>query len=161
MQTNGRKIFAGLAIVMLVLGGCATAVEEVVRAPRVELTGIQVMGLGFNGQTFQLSFTVHNPNPFSLPIESIDYDIRLAGQRFASGGTVSALSVPAGGDSRFAMSVDLDLLQTAPQLLSIVRDGVRKDIPYELRGEFGLDLPLSPAVRYRTDGAIRLRSDSF
>ena len=56
-----------------------------------------------------------------------------------------------------AISVELDLLSTAPRLLSIVREGVRSEIPYELEGELGIDLPLTPAVSYRTDGAVSFR----
>ncbi len=98
--------------------------------------------------------------PFALPVKHVRYDVRLDGQRFASGETPSNIAVPASGDTEFAISVDLDLLSTAPQLLSIVRDGVRAEIPYELRGELGVDIPFTPPVSYRSQGAIQLRSST-
>ncbi len=143
------------------LSACASVPENLIAKPRVELRDVQVMGLGFKNQTFLLSFDIHNPNPYPLPVNHVSYGVKLDGQHFASGHTASDISVPAGGDAEFAISVELDLLSTAPRLLSIMRDGVRRDIPYELKGELGIDIPMTPAVSYRGDGAIRLNSGGF
>jgi LEA14-like dessication related protein len=94
-----------------------------------------------------------------LPVEHISFGVRLDGQRFASGETASEVSVPADGDTSFAISVELDLLSTAPQLLSIVRENRRREIPYALEGRLGVGIPMTPPVSYRTDGLIRLGSD--
>lgn len=143
------------------LAACASLPENVIARPQVELSGVQVMGLGFRNQTFLLSFDIRNPNPFPLPVNHVSYGVRLDGQRFASGETVSDISVPAGGDAEFAISVELDLLNTAPQLLSIMRDGTRGQIPYSLEGRLGIDIPMTPPVTYRTDGAIRVNTGGF
>lgn len=140
---------------------CASMPENLVAKPEVELRDVRVLGLGFKNQTFLLSFDIHNPNPYPLPVSHVRYGVRLDGQRFASGHTESDISVPAGGDAEFAISVELDLLTTAPRLLSIVREGVRRDIPYELEGELGIDIPMTPAVSYRSNGSIRLDSGGF
>ena len=95
---------------------------------------------------------------FALPVRSVSYALKLDGQRFASGKTPSEFSVPANGDTQFAISVDLNLLQTAPQLLSIVRQSVREDVSYELDGRLGRRHPAGPAVTYRNSGIIRLSS---
>ena len=87
--------------------------------------------------------------------------MKLDGQRFATGRTPCKIHVPAGETTQFAISVELDLLNTAPRLLSIIREGVRSDIPYELEGELGIDLPLTPPVTYRSTGTIRLNSGGF
>ena len=158
MRLSRRLAITGL---LLVLAGCASLPESVIGKPEVQLRDVQVMGLGFKNQTFLLSFDIHNPNPFPLPVNHISYSVRLDGQRFASGKTPGDISVPASGDTQFAISVELDLLRTAPQLLSIVRDSVRAEIPYELDGQLGIDLPLTPPVAYRTRGTIRLNSAAY
>jgi LEA14-like dessication related protein len=145
----------------LMLAGCATLPENLISTPEIQLRDVKVMGLGFKNQTFMLSFDIHNPNPFPLPVNHFRYDVRLDGQRFASGETPSDLSVPASGDTQFAISVELDLLTTAPQLLSIVRNGVRTAIPYEVEGRLGIDIPMTPPVAYRTRGTIRLDSSGY
>jgi LEA14-like dessication related protein len=156
-----RTLNAALLLGFLALAGCATTMQDLVKSPAVELRSVQVVGLGFNSQTFLLSFNIRNPNGFALPVRSVSYGLKLDGQRFASGQTPSEFSVPANGESQFAISVDLDLLKTAPQLLSIVRQSVRQDVGYELDGQLALDIPLIPAVSYRNAGAIRLSSGAF
>ncbi len=146
---------------LVVVGGCATSVENLVEMPRVELRDVDVLGLGFSNQSFLLSFSVSNPNPFPLPVNDVSYALWLDGQRFASGRTKSEFSVPADGESQFAISVELNLLQTAPRLLTIVRDGNGEQYSYELEGEFGIDLPLAPTVPYRHTGTIHVGADAF
>jgi LEA14-like dessication related protein len=143
------------------MSGCATLPESVISEPRVELRDVQVMGLGFKSQTFLLSFDIHNPNPFPLPVNHVSYGIRLDGHRFASGNTPCDISIPSSGDTEVAISVDLDLLNTAPRLLSIIRDGTRGEIPYQLEGQLGLDLPVAASVKFGKHGAIRLNSAGF
>lgn len=161
MRIIDRTLTLSFALLALALSGCATTMNDIVRSPGVELRSVEVLGLGFNGQTFLLSFNVENPNPFALPVSSVSYSVKLDGQRFASGQTPGEFSVPASGSGEFAISVDLNLLHSAPQLLSIIRQGVRKDIGYELEGRFAVDLPLAPAVSFRNSGSIRLRPASF
>ena len=96
-----------------------------------------------------------------MPVNDVTYALELDGQRFASGRTPSKFSVPADGVSQFAISVELDLLQTAPRLLTIVRDGNAENMSYRLDGEFGIDMPLAPPIPYRHSGTIRVGSDAF
>jgi len=154
-----RSLLIGVAVFATSLTGCATTFENLVESPVVKLSDVKVMGLGFNNQTFLLSFDVSNPNSFSLPVKSVRYGVKLDGHRFASGETASEFSVPANGDGKFAISVDLDLLQTAPQLLSVVRESATSDVGYELEGQLAVDIPFAPPVSYRNTGSIRLRSD--
>lgn len=161
MRSIVQTLTLGCVVFVLGLAGCATSPGNLVKSPGIELRDAQVMGLGFNGQTFLLSFDISNPNPFALPVSSISYGIKLDGYRFAGGETACEFSVPAGGDAQFAISVDLDLLQTAPQLLSIVRQSARKDVTYELEGRLAVDIPMAPVVSYRNVGSIRLSADSL
>ena len=161
MNSSRRIALLGFLVATLGLGACASLPENIIDKPKVKLRDVQVVGLGFKNQTFLLSFDIHNPNPYPLPVNHIAYGIKLDGQRFASGQTSCDISVSAGGDTEFAISVELDLLTTAPRLLSIVREGVKGGIPYQLEGELGVDIPLTPPVSYRTEGAIRLDSGGF
>jgi LEA14-like dessication related protein len=161
MNYGRRLALAGAVLMLGGLGACASLPENVISKPEVELRDVRVMGLGFKSQTFLLSFDIRNPNPFPLPVNHVSYGVRLDGLRFASGQTTSDISVPAGGESQFAISVDLDLLSTAPRLLSIVRDGTRREIPYQLEGQLGVDIPMTPPLNYRTEGSIRLDTGGF
>lgn len=141
------------------LTGCAS-MDNLVSAPEVSLKNVEVTDLDFSGQTFVLAFDVSNPNPFPLPVRSISYGVDLDGYRFASGSTPAEIMVPASGDADFAISVELNLMRTAPQLLFIVRDSLKRDIPYQLNGEFTLDIPMGESVTFETEGAVRMREIS-
>ena len=156
MPCRAATLLAACAL----LASCAS-MEEIVESPKVSLRSIKVQDLDIQRQTFLLSFDVTNPNPISLPIGSVSYDVRLDGFRFASGRTPGSFTIPASSDTEFAISAELDLLNTAPQLLSIVRAGVHRDIPYELQGSLGVDLPLVRPVQFAASGNIRLTSDGY
>ncbi len=150
-----------MLLLALSLSSCATVPESLVGSPQVYLRDVQLVELDFKRQTFLLSFDVANPNPFPLPVHNVGYGVTLDGQLFASGETASRFTVPADGDASFAISVDLDLLKTAPKLLSIVRDGARRDVRYDLEGSFGVDLPLVPTLKYHDTGVIRVTSNAY
>lgn len=154
MDTNGiRKI--GLGMLAMLAAGCAST-GAIVEKPSVTLSNVEVAEIGFDSQTFVLDFDVVNPNPFPLPIRSISYGVELDGFRFASGTTLGAFTVPAGSESGFEITVDVDLMRTAPQLMFIVRDGIYRDIPYALEGSFAIDVPLTNPVSFHNEGSIRL-----
>lgn len=161
MRSTIPKFVPALVVLAIGLTGCATTMQSLVKSPDVKLSNVQVVGLGLKSQTFLLSFDVHNPNAFSLPVRSVSYGVKLDGQRFATGETPSEFSVPASGETQFAISVDLNLLQTAPQLLSIVRQSALRDVSYELEGTLAVDIPLAPPVSFRNDGVIRLSAGSL
>ena len=140
----------------VLLTSCAS-LEDMVSPPDVSLRDVSVSSLDLSSQTFLLSFDVFNPNPFPLPVKTISYAVILDGQRFASGETASSFTVAAGGDGEFSISVALNLLQTAPDLLFIVREGVHRDIPYALKGQLGVDIPYARPLSFQSDGLIRIQ----
>jgi LEA14-like dessication related protein len=138
------------------LTACASGGGLTVSSPGVSLNNVQLTELDYSGQTFLLGFDVSNPNPFPLPVSSVSYGVELDGLRFATGETKGGFVVPANGDGNFAISVQLDLLRTSPRLLHTVRDGVLRDIPYELKGSLGVDIPAAKPVRFQSNGQVRL-----
>lgn len=155
MMETARIMKIGLSAVACLAAGCAST-GVMIEKPGVSLRNVEVTDIDLDGQTFVLDFDVVNPNPFPLPIRSVSYGVELEGLRLASGETQCAFTVPAGGDSHFAISVDVDLMHTAPQLMFIVRDGIYRDIPYALEGSLAIDVPLAKPVSFRNQGTIRL-----
>src|SRR5210317_1527207 len=105
MNKMRMQSLAGVVIVAALLPGCA-AIEESISAPGVTLSKVELEKVAFSEQRFLLSFDVSNPNPFPLPIKSIDYGVKLDGHRFASGETECDFLVAAGGNGEFVISVD-------------------------------------------------------
>jgi LEA14-like dessication related protein len=138
------------------LGACASNPTTLIQAPHVSLSQVQFQSLAIDGQTVLLGFDMTNPNPFPLPVESLSYSVRLDGYRFASGKTTGEFTVPAQSDTAFSIEVQLDLLSTAPKLINLVRDGATREVPYDLSGEFQVDVPFAPAVGFENNATIRL-----
>lgn len=155
-----RLASPGVALCACLLAGCAST-GALVESPQVSLRNVEVKDADLKSQTFVLGFDVINPNPFPLPIESIAYGVELDGYRFASGETQGSFTVPASSDGSFAISVDLNLMRTAPALFFIVREGVYREIPYELDGEFALDIPFAAPVAFSTKGQIKLHASAI
>lgn len=139
---------------------CAS-LDDIAAAPRVSLRNVAVQHLDMSRQTFLLSFDMTNPNAYPLPVKSIRYSIELDGQSFASGSTPCALHIPAGSDAEFVISVELDLLRTAPGLMFVARDATRREISYALEGELGFDLPAIRPAHFREDGVVRLQAAGY
>jgi len=154
MLISNFRWYAGLILATSLLSACAST-GDLVSAPDVSLRNVQLTDVELSRQTFILSFDVTNPNPFPLPISAVSYGVELDSQRFASGRTQGGFTVPASGDGEFAISVELNLLKSAPQLLYIVRDGEKRDITYELKGQLGIDIPLVKPMDFESSGAIR------
>jgi len=155
MRRVKRFQFASVMLLTVFLASCA-GMEPIISAPGVSLRNVLVEELGYKEQTFLLGFDITNPNPFPLPINHVSYGIELDGQQFAGGSATSAFTVAARSDAEFSVSVELDLLRTAPQLLYIVHDGVTRDIPYRLKGELGVNIPYTKPLAFETSGEIRL-----
>jgi LEA14-like dessication related protein len=157
MQGRTPRTLAGWLFGAALLSACAGSAGRV-EAPGVSLRNVELTSLDFSRQTFLLGFDVTNPNPFPLPVTRIRYGIELGGQHFAGGESSSRFTVPAQGDSEFAISVELNLLHTAPRILEVVRDGAGHDIPYALQGDFGVDIPYVKPLQFRSSGEIHLQS---
>lgn len=149
---QGLKAIPVLAV-LLPLAGCATG-GSIVQTPDVRLETVEVAGLSLDRQTFNLGFALDNPNPFPLPVRAIRYQIRLNEQPFVGGEAVSDMTVPAGGQGAFSLSVDFDLLESADDLASLLKTGARENIGYELHGKFDLDLPMVPSLAFTSQGTI-------
>lgn len=155
-----RTCGALLILTTAMLTACATVRNSVV-APDVSLRSVQLTDLSFGKQTFVLGFAASNSNPFPLPVKSVSYGVVLDGHTFASGASQNTFSIPASGDGEFYISVELNLLRTAPHLLSVVRDGKSRSIPYEVEGSLGIDIPYTRPISFKSDGSVRLQSGAL
>lgn len=151
------RIRIGSIVLFTIVGlaSCAN-LETLVATPGVSLRNVHAEVLDFDKQTFLLSFDVTNPNPFPLPLTEIHYGIRLDGKRFASGQTPARLDIPAGSDGEFAIRVEMDLIDTVPDLLFTLRESLDRPIPYSLEGELHTAIPGAGPVRFVSNGAVRL-----
>lgn len=146
--------WAAVASVCL-MSACAST-TSFVESPTIRLANIRTGHMSFDRQNFVLEFEIHNPNVFPLPVKAIRYNLQIAEQRFASGESQGEFTVPAAGDGKFAISVDLDMLQQASRLASMLRVGSSGDLPYKLSGDVAVNIPMTRAVPFSSSGSIAL-----
>jgi len=158
---NGRIVIVAAFVTATCLVSACAGMQRAISMPGVSLRNVEVADVSFSDQTFLLTFDVTNPNSFPLPVNYVIYGVTLDDKRFASGQTVTSFTVPAQSDAEFAISVELDLFRTAPQLLFIVRDGTMRDLPYELSGKLGIDIPFVEPVSFKSSGEIRFLAHEF
>ena len=152
MRDFSRSSAASLAMSLFRSGCAGTSLR--VESPAVRLSGVEIAELSFSQQTFLLGFDIENPNPFPLPVRAVQYRVLLDGERFAGGETQSDFTVPARGDDSFVISVDLDFLNSATQLVSLLRGGMREEVAYELDGSLAVDIPFVKPLPFRAEGVI-------
>lgn len=142
-------------LLALALAGCATTGYHA-EPPDVRLAGVRLLDVDWNAQRFRLDFAASNPNAFPLPVRSIEYTVRLAGQRFAAGSATESFTLPPSGDGRFSIEVHTDLIGSASMLSALILREGRREIDYELAGTLGINLPLARPLRFRESGRVSL-----
>ncbi|MEQ9562507.1 MAG: LEA type 2 family protein [Woeseiaceae bacterium] len=158
MFRQGRKIRLASIATVLALTACAST-GSFIESPSITLTNIRSGQMSFDRQNFVLEFDIHNPNAFPLPIRALRYDLQIADQRFASGETQGEITVPAAGAGSVAISVELDMLQQASRLASMLRVGSRGNLPYKVSGDVTVDIPMTRPVPFSNSGSISLTQD--
>lgn len=143
-----------LALVATTTAGCAS-VGRVLEPPAVELRELALLGASAERQDFRVGLLVRNPNPLPLPVRELTFTARLAGEGLLEGRSVTAVTIPAGGEQLVRVEASTDLLSSVSRLLGVVR-GPRDAIPYELSGEVQLDRRLERTLRFRASGDVPL-----
>jgi LEA14-like dessication related protein len=158
IETITRASVPAMALATICMLAACAAPVTLVDSPSIRLTRIESGQLSFTRQTFVLGFEISNPNAFPLPVQFLNYSVQIAEQRFASGQTKGAFTVPANGDSSFAISVDLDMMQQASGIASLLRAGSQTEIPYALNGSLMVDIPFTKPIPFSNKGTISLIS---
>lgn len=146
----------GPLVALLICSACANQ-GPVIRSPDVRLDAVRLQSISLGKQTFLLSFNVTNPNPFALPVKGLSYRVLLDDQTFASGQTAGRFDIPAKGDGAFSISVDLDLINSAAGLTSILGSAAARPVPYALDGSLDIAIPFARPLTFRSDGTIMVR----
>lgn len=151
-----HKITAGMATVVL-LSGCAGP-GTLISTPAVDLTSVKMEKIRFTGQTFLLGFEVDNPNAFPLPIKAVKYSVSFDDERFAGGEARAAFTIPARGSDEFQLSVELDIMNAANQISSLLQGGMREHVNYRVEGSLTVDIPFAKPLPFASSGTIQVRN---
>jgi LEA14-like dessication related protein len=124
--------------------------------PILTVAGIELVGGNLLQQNFLVKFNVLNPNDRALPVTGLHAELRVLGERAASGVSNRGFVVPAHGTSEFDMTISANL---ALVLLKLKQNSDRgsDDIDYELTGAASIDLPFMRDLPFHQSGSFSLR----
>jgi LEA14-like dessication related protein len=134
-KNNQMKLkFVFLGAITL-LSGCASGISNVVAPPSISVQDVSLQSLSLTQGTALVSLNMTNPNAFPIPLEGIQYNLRLNGTQVASGDQRQSMYLQPNQPTPVQIPVQLQLgtiMQLAPVLWQ------------------------SRSAQYQIDGAIRL-----
>jgi LEA14-like dessication related protein len=138
------------------VAGCASLSQYGFERPSVELTAIDITGLGLQGGTLDLLLDVHNPNRYELRASRIAVGIYLEGTHFGDAALTRAPVLPAGETTRVVVPVTFSWSGMGSGARGLVSRG---SVRYRLDGRLDLDTPLGRrGVDASTEGRVTLRN---
>jgi len=134
-------LFAFLSIPLL-LNGCAT-MGPIVEKPTITVTDLRIQEVKALEAIFMLELRVMNPNDFPLDIRGINCDLKLDGNRFATGLSDVRQEVPAFGTSTIPVTVYASMFDMVSSVIQVLQgvdqqNGPAKPLHYELTGKVRL-----------------------
>lgn len=119
------------------MNGCTAFARKIIQEPKVTLAHVGIKDVGLNGATLLVGVQVDNPNPFSLRVDALRYDVEIGGKLLSSSELPGAATVPAHGIQIVEIPVPIkfqDLFASALDFFS------KSSSSYRIKGEarFGL-----------------------
>lgn len=130
----------GLIIGVLFANGCAT-LKQFIQKPTVEYKGMSIKEMSLFDGSFILNFNVTNPNPIGVPIQQINYDLKINGQNFFRGNLDKKSSLPASGSAVVELPVELSYMDF---FKSIVDFPNKDQLEFDVTGSvlvYGFSIP--------------------
>jgi LEA14-like dessication related protein len=122
--------------------------------PQVELTQINVTGLGLTGGTMNLIFDVFNPNDYSLRSTRLEAQLDLEHTHFADGLIDKPLDLSPTNHSQVVMPVRFDWAGVGAGAQALL---TKQAVAFGLTGTVFLDTPLgSKQVKLHGSGNVPL-----
>ncbi len=133
--------FAAIAVVALLsitLQSCATTASMLdPEKPTITLKKIKPLNFSFTEQELELTLNVENPNAFSLPLNTLSFAAKLAGEHIADGTSRERVTVPANGSALLNVVVTTSLSKLMGKIQSAADEGTNLD--YNVKGNLKLD----------------------
>jgi LEA14-like dessication related protein len=117
----------------LTLASCAT--------PRVELNTARLDNITLSGLTVDVFLNVTNPNQFDLPLERVDWDLRLFDAHIGSGTSDMDRNLPAERTTRVKMPITVSFDGASSVATSLAR---KRSISWDLDGTAHFRAPTGP-----------------
>jgi LEA14-like dessication related protein len=132
-----RRLSLALALLSVVTlaGGCGPLFEK----PRVSVKRVDVTSISFQGISFDIVFTVVNPNVIGLDLARLSYQLKVDNHQFVAGGANRPLHVPAEGTGELHLPVSFRFVELAEALVALFQKTI---VPYSIATTLGFGTPI-------------------
>lgn len=144
-----------LALILLacLLTSCAS-LSPWPSPPKVSLQNIQISDTNATSSNLVLDLAISNPNAVALPIEGVEYQLRLNGYRVVDGLSNRIDPIPAFGTSEVQIQARADLVGIF-SLISGLLGGSTREVNYELETRISVQGLWQP-IRLVDEGRLPL-----
>jgi len=134
--------------------GCA-GLGKTLEPPRINLANITVEEMAGLETAFQIQLRVFNTNEKALQVTGIECDLDLNEQRFATGVSKTAVTIPSYGSELVSITVYSSVLSMFRSMLSLQH---HQQLSYRLAGKLRLDDPsmLLQTLPFTSEGKLSL-----
>jgi LEA14-like dessication related protein len=139
---------------LLALLLCVAACSPKFERPNITVVSIEMQHGNLLQQDFQVRFHIQNPNDRALPVTGLHADLRIGGDRIASGVSNRAFVVPPQGDTEFDMTITANMAMALLKLTNQHTDS----IDYEVTGAASLDLAFLNNLPFHQNGSFSLKA---
>ncbi len=144
------RLWLGLSA-LAVLSACSS-LGVVTLKPEVTVADVALIKGDLTRQDLRLRLHVRNPNDRALVVNSLRYEVQVAGQKVVSGATQQGFVVPAKGESDFELDAQADLASAALRMLS---DSLRgQATAYRVVGQLNLGSGLIRTLPFEQQGRL-------
>ncbi|TNF23952.1 MAG: hypothetical protein EP329_26190 [Deltaproteobacteria bacterium] len=132
------------------LGGLADALAPY--TPKLHFKTLSIQGLTFTSIDVDFVFTIDNPNPLDVKLDTFSYALGLEGVRLLSGVNEQGVALKARGSSELSLPVSLKFAD----IFAAVSSAAGKDnLGFSLSGDFGFMTPVGLAkVPFEEEGSF-------
>lgn len=157
MSISRSALIVLLACATFLSGGCASLQH---REPiQVIVAGIEPL----QGEGLELRMLVRlriqNPNDLPLDFNGVSVQMDVQGQRFATGVSDVAGSVPRFGETIVDVPVSISVFRIARQAIGVMTSGYRDKLAYEMTGK--LAGPAFKSIHFKSNGELKLPAQIF
>lgn len=154
-------------LIVTITGGCQI-LKGFVRSPSIQLDSVALKGTSLFQGDLEFNFTMTNPNPIGVSVDSMTYQLSIEGRKAMEGTLNQGLALPAMATKSVTIPLTVNYMESVDSLL----DFFKKDsITYEVAGTFKIGaftvpfshkdvitLPKPPTVQVK---GVSIRSMTF
>lgn len=147
-----KTLMIGASLLLSACSGAMGPASNLIQPPKISVQDVAVQNISLMQGTGLVTLNITNPNPFPIPLEGVQYNLRLNGAQVASGQQRQAMHLVPNQPVEVQIPIQLNLsqiMQLAPNLWRSQQAQYELDgavqvpylsIPFQRQGGIGVSM---------------------